>query len=178
MATNRLPAASRKRHDNSTTNLGIGARSQAACGSTLTLATHMMDSKSKIVRGALIAIVAYLLVAPLPIVSNTLMSKDGEATTYKRYGIFKWMETHHISHPFWATPPPEQQSTTIHPVAAGLSALALLGCVFFISTYRRASESDPKDAAAHNAEGQQNATHQRGSAAGASVPRTVSSDVG
>ena len=171
VATNRLPAASRKRYGRSNPQPCNRSAPPAACGSTQTLATHMMDSKSKIVRGALIAIVAYLLVAPLPIVSNKLMSKDGEATTYKRYGIFKWMETHHISHPFWATPPPEQQSTTIHPVAAGLSALALLGCVFFISTYRRASESDPKDAAAHNAEGQQNATHQRGSAAAASVPR-------
>ena len=37
MATNRLPAASRKRHDNSTINSEIGARTQAACGSTLTL---------------------------------------------------------------------------------------------------------------------------------------------
>jgi len=171
VATNRLPAASRKRYGRSNPQPCNRSAPPAACGRTMTLATHMMDSKSKIVRGALIAIVAYLLVAPLPIVSNTLMSKDGEATTYKRYGIFKWMETHHISHPFWATPPPEQQSTTIHPVAAGLSALALLGCVFFISTYRRASESDPKDAAAHNAEGQQNATHQRGSAAAASAPR-------
>jgi len=171
VATNRLPAASRKRYGRSNPQPCNRSAPPAACGSPQTLATHMMDSKSKIVRGALIAIVAYLLVAPLPIVSNTLMSKDGEATTYKRYGIFKWMETHHISHPFWATPPPEQQSTTIHPVAAGLSALALLGCVFFISTYRRASESDPKDAAAHNAEGQQNATHQRGSAAAASAPR-------
>jgi len=171
VATNRLPAASRKRYGRSNPQPCNRSAPPAACGSTQTLATHMMDSKSKIVRGALIAIVAYLLVAPLPIVSNKLMSKDGEATTYKRYGIFKWMETHHISHPFWATPPPEQQSTTIHPVAAGLSALALLGCVFFISTYRRASESDPKDAAAHNAEGQQNATHQRGSAAAASAPR-------
>jgi len=171
VATNRLPAASRKRYGRSNPQPCNRSAPPAACGSTQTLATHMMDSKSKIVRGALIAIVAYLLVAPLPIVSNTLMSKDGEATTYKRYGIFKWMETHHISHPFWATPPPEQQSTTIHPVAAGLSALALLGSVFFISTYRRASESDPKDAAAHNAEGQQNATHQRGSAAAASAPR-------
>jgi len=171
VATNRLPAASRKRYGRSNPQPCNRSAPPAACGSTQTLATHMMDSKSKIVRGALIAIVAYLLVAPLPIVSNKLMSKDGEATTYKRYGIFKWMETHHISHPFWATPPPEQQSTTIHPVAAGLSALALLGSVFFISTYRRASESDPKDAAAHNAEGQQNATHQRGSAAAASAPR-------
>ena len=44
MATNRLPAASRKRHDNSTINLEIGARSQAACGSTLTLAMGMFVS--------------------------------------------------------------------------------------------------------------------------------------
>ncbi|MBT5705815.1 MAG: hypothetical protein HOI66_05770 [Verrucomicrobia bacterium] len=38
MATNRLPAASRKSHDNSTINLEIGVRSQSACGSTLTFA--------------------------------------------------------------------------------------------------------------------------------------------
>lgn len=38
MATNRLPASSRKPHDNSITNLKIGARS-AACGSSLTFAT-------------------------------------------------------------------------------------------------------------------------------------------
>ncbi len=37
MATNRLPVASRKHRDKSTINLEVGARSQAACGSTLTL---------------------------------------------------------------------------------------------------------------------------------------------
>jgi len=37
VATNRLPVASRNRHDNSTINLEIGARPQAACGSTLTV---------------------------------------------------------------------------------------------------------------------------------------------
>jgi hypothetical protein len=37
VATNRLPGANRKRHDNSTINLETGARPQAACVSTLTL---------------------------------------------------------------------------------------------------------------------------------------------
>jgi len=37
VATNRLPVASRKRHDYSTIKIEIGVRSQAACGSTLTL---------------------------------------------------------------------------------------------------------------------------------------------
>jgi len=41
VATNRLPAASRKRYDNSTINPEIGARPQAACGSTLTLGKNM-----------------------------------------------------------------------------------------------------------------------------------------
>ncbi|MCB1095381.1 MAG: hypothetical protein KDN22_07345 [Verrucomicrobiae bacterium] len=41
VATNRLPAASRKRHDNSTINLEIGARRPADCGSTLTLQKEM-----------------------------------------------------------------------------------------------------------------------------------------
>ena len=42
MATNRLPAPSQDFHDNSTINLEIGARSQAACGSTLTLGKIIM----------------------------------------------------------------------------------------------------------------------------------------
>ena len=42
MATNRLPAASRNfDNDNSTINLEIGARPQAACGSTLTFCEKM-----------------------------------------------------------------------------------------------------------------------------------------
>ena len=40
LVDNRLPAASRKRQDNSTIHLEIGARSQAACDSTLTLAKN------------------------------------------------------------------------------------------------------------------------------------------
>ena len=36
VATNRLPAASRKLHDHSTIDLEIEVRPQAACGSTLT----------------------------------------------------------------------------------------------------------------------------------------------
>lgn len=41
MATNRLPASSRKRYDHSTFYRKIGVRSQAACGSTLTLCQKM-----------------------------------------------------------------------------------------------------------------------------------------
>ena len=37
VAANRLPAASRKLHEESIVNLEIGVRPQAACGSTLTL---------------------------------------------------------------------------------------------------------------------------------------------
>ncbi len=40
VATNRLPVACRKHHGNSPINFEIGARSQAACGSTLTLASE------------------------------------------------------------------------------------------------------------------------------------------
>lgn len=43
VATNRLPAAGRKRHDNSIINLEVGARSQAACGSTRTVRSKYDD---------------------------------------------------------------------------------------------------------------------------------------
>ena len=39
VAANRLPAASRKLHEESIVNLEIGVRPQAACGSTLTFGT-------------------------------------------------------------------------------------------------------------------------------------------
>jgi len=41
VATNRLPAASRKPHNSSIINLEIGVRSQAACGSTLTFGSNL-----------------------------------------------------------------------------------------------------------------------------------------
>jgi len=43
VATNRLTAASRKFHGNSTNNLEIGARRQPACGSTLTLGEYLSE---------------------------------------------------------------------------------------------------------------------------------------
>ena len=43
VATNRLPANSQKFHDNPIINLEIGARSQAACGSTLTFSKPFRD---------------------------------------------------------------------------------------------------------------------------------------
>ncbi len=43
VATNRLPTARRKRHDNSTINREIGARSQAACGSTHSFGIKIHD---------------------------------------------------------------------------------------------------------------------------------------
>jgi len=46
VATNRLPAASRRLHEDSIVNLEIGVRPQAACGSTLTL-DAMEDIKKK-----------------------------------------------------------------------------------------------------------------------------------
>ena len=44
MATNRLPAATRKFYETTNLNLECGTRAQAACGSTLTLANKNMPS--------------------------------------------------------------------------------------------------------------------------------------
>ena len=49
VATNRRPAASRKLHEDSIVNLEIGARPQAACGSTLAFCVmHSKVSKAQI----------------------------------------------------------------------------------------------------------------------------------
>ena len=75
MASNRLPAASRKRHDNSTINLEIEARPQAACGSTLSFGKNM----TRIIH-SLAGIWSLLAVSQL-VALYTLLSAKGVAGT-------------------------------------------------------------------------------------------------